>query len=393
MGRAVVIALMLLFVPAVHAGEADFYVVGVSPQVVKAGEVSTVNLTIANLGTDYALYVFTVIEPPQDSPVKVVGAAKRYVVRRADEGERTMYFGAILQNQRFTVSYTLSVEEDAKPGAYRIPLRISWVNRWGERVEQQTSFGIEVMGAPELELRRVNITPERLYPDTEFTLTVAVENTGTEDATDTRVELELPEDITGERSVYLGTLKRGEVGTASFALRSGGAGERTILIKLTSSGWESQERIRLYVSEKKPPELEIAGLDTSPAELVPGGSFTLSLQLENIGEQDARAVRVELELPGWLRGVSTSYLGTIKQDDTATAIFDLELSETAPPGEHTLPARVYYLDESDRAREESMQLALSVSREKSSKPLYLLPAGALVLAALLLWRRRRRAEI
>ncbi|NOZ82745.1 MAG: hypothetical protein GXN98_02855 [Euryarchaeota archaeon] len=383
----------LLLIPAVHAGEADFYVVGVSPQVLPAGKVSTVNLSIANLGTDYALYVYTVVEVPPDSPVKVVGAAKRYVIKRADEGERTMYFGAILQNQRFSVSYTLSVDEDAEPGAYQLPLKISWINRLGERVEQQTTFGVQIAGTPELVLRSVNISPERLYPDTEFMLTLAVENTGTEDATNTRVELELPEDISGERSSYLGTLKRGEVATATFALRSGGAGERSIGIKLSSDGWQDEEKIKLYVSEKKPPELEIAGLDTSPADLVPGRSFTLSLQLENIGEQDARAVRVELELPGWLSGGSTSYLGTIKEDDTATAIFDLELAQDAPQGEQSIPVRVYYLDETDRQREESMQIALSIGRPAEAKPLFLLPVAVVLLVLILLWRRRRGAEV
>gem|GEM_PF-1619350 len=386
---ALVAALALL--PGVHAGEADFYVVGVSPQVLIPGEATAVNLSIANLGTDYALYVYTVVEVPQQSPVKVVGAAKKYVVKRAEEGEPTMYFGAILQNQRFTVSYTLSVDEDAEPGTYQLPLRISWVTSRGERVEQQTSFGVVVRGEPGLVLRSVNISPERLYPDTEFMLTLAVENTGTADATNTRVELVLPDDIKGERSSYLGTLKRGEVATATFALRSGGSGERALVIKLSSDGWQDEERVKLYVSEKKPPELEIAGLDTSPAELVPGRSFTLSLQLENIGEQEARAVKVVLEPPGWLRGSSVSYLGTIKEDDTATAIFDLELSQTAPPGEQSIPVKVYYLDETGRQREEGMRIALSITSPREGRHLYLLPAGAVLIVLLLLWRRRRKS--
>ena len=176
-------------------------------------------------------------------------------------------------------------------------------------------------------------------------------------------------------------------------------GAKTIKVKLSytaedGSREEVEKDVQIFIYEKEPPKLEIAGLDTSPARLTPGKSFTLSIQLENIGKQDAKAVKVELSPPQVITGSRTSYLGTIKQDDTSTAIFDLEVSPLAKPESYRLPLKVYYLDERGRLHQEEKEISLTVSKAEKRVSLKLI-AGIVVLVALLLmwWRRRRSAQI
>ncbi len=400
--RVVLFICMLLALPIVLADNVDFYVMRVSPSEIAPGEVVTLNITIANLGIDYAAYVHAVLDPESTSPISVLGAKKVYVTKYAAEGKPTKYFGVILQNERFTVSYRVYVDKDTPFGTYTVPLQLVWRDAYNNIQTETLEFGLKIAGEPEIVISGINKSPTRIYPDTEFTLAITFENIGTAKAENVRVSLSLPQGVSGETSAYLGSLERGAQAVASFSLKAEKdveEGAKTIKVKLSytaedGSREEVEKDVQIFIYEKEPPKLEIAGLDTSPARLTPGKGFTLSIQLENIGKQDAKAVKVELSPPQVITGSRTSYLGTIKQDDTSTAIFDLEVSPLAKPESYRLPLKVYYLDERGRLHQEEKEISLTVSKAEKRVSLKLI-AGIVVLVALLLmwWRRRRSAQI
>lgn len=402
--RGVLIALVsvALLVPLTSADNVDFYIMDVVPGKFSPGETTTLNITVANLGIDYAAYVYAILDPESSSPLSVLGAKKTYVTKYAAEGKPTMYFGVILQNEKFTLSYRVHVDKDTPFGTYTVPLKLVWRDEHNQVQSDTLEFGITVSGDPELVVSGVNKTPARVYPDTEFTLLLTFENIGTAKAENVVVELALPPGITGERLAFLGTMARNSRATATFSLKAekeAEAGTKNIGVRLSYTTEEnSQEQlereVEVFIYEKEPAKLEVAGLDTSPAKLEPGVAFTLSVQFENIGRQDARAVKVELSLPEVFSGSKTSYLGTIKEDDTSTAIFDLEVSRNAQPGSYPVGMRVYYLDERGELHEEEKEIAVTVIAPGRRLPVkWLAGAGVLLVVALAWWRRRRGSEL
>ncbi len=400
-GTLILLTVWVLLLPVALGDNVDFYVMEVVPEKLIPGKPAVLNITVANLGTDYATYVYGVLDPDSASPVSVLGSRKKYVTKYAAAGRETLYFGVIMQNERFTLSYRVYVDRDTAFGTYTVPLKLVWRDEYNQMQSETLNFGITVAGAPELVISGTNKTPSRLYPDTEFTLALTLENIGTAKAENVVAELVLPPGITGERQAFLGTLKRNERATATFSLKvekNATKGPKKIGVKLGYTGEDGNREmltreVELFIYEKEPAKLEVAGLDTSPAKLEPGTIFTLSVQFENIGKQDAKAVRVELSLPVGFAGSRVSYLGTIKQDDTSTAIFDLEVSGNVQPGSYPLEMEIYYLDERGEMHREEQNITVAVvaPAKRSSLP-WLAGAGALLLILLLWWRRHRAAS-
>lgn len=135
------------------------------------------------------------------------------------------------------------------------------------------------------------------------------------------------------------------------------------------------------------PELTSGGMNTGE-EPMTGKKTSVSLQLENIGEGDARAVSISLE-EGDFKGSRTSHIGTIEQDETGTAIFDLRFQS---PGERELTYHVKYLDENDV--EHTKTFTGTVYVEKTPRD-YTTIIIALVVSAVVIYffyRRRKKKE-
>jgi hypothetical protein len=136
--------------------------------------------------------------------------------------------------------------------------------------------------------------------------------------------------------------------------------------------------------------LEISGKSTSPTKLIPGTEFTLSLQLENIGEQDAKSVRIELEPNGDLKGEFASFVGEIEKDDVATGVFDLSVEPMAVAGARMVSARVIYIDERGIENTVIKSFDLFVNESTaSSRNTVAIVAVVLIVIVLYLWRRRK----
>jgi len=396
---ALTLVLLLAAFPLVNA-EVDFYIVGVEPQKLEPGESSYLNLTLKNLGTDYATRFKAYLDPQATTPFYPSGPQKVYVQRKVEGGGESEYFGAIIQDKEVTISIPIKVSRNAGFGSYLVPLKLEYFNPQGKKEETTLSFGMEVAGEAEFALGGVNTSPSRLYPDQEFALAVNLENTGTGKARDLRLNLELPQGITGETSEQLGTLARDSRAVAGFNLKTTGRvepGSHTAVLHFSyrEEGGEPGEAsfpLEIFVFQRGEITLELAGLDTSPRLLHPGESFTLSLQIQNIGEQDAKAVRVEISPQRALVGETTSYLGNLKQDDTSTAIYDLEVEGQAEKGKVEVPLTIFYKDEKGESGRIGKEASLSISsREGNNYRLYG-AAGVMVLVILLFWWKRRGRE-
>ena len=97
----------------------------------------------------------------------------------------------------------------------------------------------------------------------------------------------------------------------------------------------------IFISSLGKISLDIAGVFTSPDVPVSGENYKLSIQIENSGTQDAKAVSVKLLLPEDFEGRDTYFIGTLESGDSATASFNLRAGAS---GNYNLDVLVKYMD-------------------------------------------------
>ena len=394
--------LTLLLIPSVQAAAADFYVVDIGPTEVAPGETTNLNITLKNLGRDFGVYLSATLDPSDVSPIDALDSSKKHL-DRAEAAKRTgEYFGVVQQLESIPVQYRIKVDDNATTGAHNVPLNLAWENEFGTQYTQTIYLGIAVKGEPHLIISGINSTPERVYPDTEFTLDVNIENTGTEKAKSVEAALTLPDEITGEDRAYLGTINRDASTKASYTLKATKAAKSGAYEFVLSIDYEDKQGVsgnvtrpfKVFVSERGDIDLEIAGISTSPAKIYPGTDFTLSVQLENIGTQDAKSVMVAVSNSEGFVGEFSSFVGKIESDDVSSGIFDLTATPSATPGDHQFNLEVIFTDEKGEEFSETKTFNVYVDEPaKRSTTGTIAALLVVVVVVVVLWRRRKAAQI
>lgn len=398
MKKVFLLAFLLSFSTA-HALGADFYVLKVSPKTVAPDETTLLNITLKNLGDDPAAFLKAILDPSDTSPIDAIGPAKKYLSSAGKATRSTEYFGVVSQGTEILLHYPIHVDENASAKTYSVPLKLVWQNISMKEQSQTLELGITVEGKPELVIAGISSQPSRFYPDTEFNLSVKVENIGTGKVNAVELKLLFPEEFQGEKTAFLGTIKRDSTATGTFNLKalknaSSKAYDYTLLITYKDEkGVENtvKKDFEVYVSERGEIDVEIAGVTTSPSKLYPGESFSLSVQLENIGKQDAKSVRAEIQPMNEFIGERISFIGSLKEDDLSTAIFEMSVAKDAEPGSYELKMKVFYTDEKGVEHSEEKYFSLLVS-EKPRNRLWDIAAGVsvtLLLIGTYVWKRKR----
>ena len=127
----VIIIMLSLFLSltSINAAEIEknkFCITNIYPENLHPSEVSTVSLTIKNIGTRSAYHVATEILVDDKSPVKVIGKAKKSV------GYTIHSIGV---DGEVTVQYDFYIDKDARATVYHIPMRVIWSDKPEEEGE------------------------------------------------------------------------------------------------------------------------------------------------------------------------------------------------------------------------------------------------------------------
>ena len=126
--------------------------------------------------------------------------------------------------------------------------------------------------------------------------------------------------------------------------------------------------------ESKRVDFAVANIDSIPKRLISDADDAqLTVDIQNIGEGKAEAVKAKLILPDGFEP-SESYsdvsnIGTIESLASGTATFYIDVDEYTPPGEHLAKLELYYLQEEAQKnvyRNETLDLLISVK----STPLF-----------------------
>ncbi len=268
------------------------------------------------------------------------------------------------------IPFTISADRNLPDGAYPAYLAMVYSDRMGNIYRQNISLAINVSGIPELIFSGFSTNPERIYPDSNFNIIVSLQNIGKADATGITLTLGYPDGFSGEQKKYIGTIKRDQIAQEEFKLHAGkslksGIYRFTLTMLYGGSGVERSVEYPFTIYIDSPGEivLEIGGLYFSPQRVMAGKDFTLSLQIENAGKQDAKAVSIKLDLPDGFSGKNLYFMGSLQSGDSATSTFDLIAPEKS--GEYRAKAIITYLDRKMERHTVEREFSIYVFPEKT----------------------------
>ncbi len=258
--------------------------------------------------------------------------------------QRTYDIGSIAPGQKYYISTSVLVADDAPDGSNDLQMRVS------------TSTGTRTLDVPlevraedlELNLANVQTQPTTLRPDTEdASVSVTVTNTGQKAAENVVLDLELPHGIEPTSSLSyrhaLGTVPAGETRTASFQLDVNASVEPGLLefpASLTYSPGDSAEEL----SKDVPFSVNIEGaplysITDIESDLTAGKQGQIRVTVENTGTAESTSTRLRVldnaDLPFSFESANV-FIGTLEPGDDGTAVFTTTVESDAAVKEYLL---------------------------------------------------------
>ncbi len=267
-------------------------------------------------------------------------------------------------DQKKTYTYKFSSNEGILGGTYSIPLALEYDEK-GRTVYSTETVSVKVSDSYDLEVFLSSTDPSPHIGE-EVEIVTRVKNIGSREARNVSVKLSQSGQQEFSDFVLLsatdqtvGNIEIGETKRTTFVLKPAnkitpGLFSFDVNATCLDCGDPTIEKITLDVLGK--PDLIVSGIDFS-VENVPeslektimlGSAFAFSIQIDNIGEEDAKAVEVSVLDNDVLLGAKTSYIGNIETDDSGAAIFDLIASgQGLQLGENDLTIKISFINESN----------------------------------------------
>ena len=363
----------------------------VEPARVRAGQEFVVTIELYNNGSRAAENTLAVFTGGSFLPV----------------GENGHALWQLPINHTATVSQRMRAPANMSSGVHQLSIALSANDFAGDHYEYPTTLSVEVigttgggaaMGRPRILIEAASTTPAPLIPGEPFTLTLRLANRGNATAlnvfaTCASEELAIP--ALGSDTIAVSRIAINEAVTVTLPLVLGevdAGGRQNLRIALaygdtTGAAHTDQQNVGVDVdtSLANRPQLLIREVRTTPEQLLPGETFTLTVLIANVGGGDAR--RVTLSLGGAqgeaLEPFIAAGAGNVLFVPEVTAGAVVSLSQRlivdggAAPKATNLPVEVAY-DDPRGARQSAIQrISLIVHRRVDLQPRFYREPGAL----------------
>ncbi|MFQ6136993.1 MAG: hypothetical protein ACE5PM_07420, partial [Candidatus Hydrothermarchaeales archaeon] len=131
-----------------------------------------INVTITNVGSGVATQVTgEIVVSNITGPIKFIGETKSYAGLITTVGRTG---GEVKGGSTATLQYRIRVDDDASSGVYYAPLKVVWVTEAAAEKSDTLYFGIEIAGNADLRVTSVSTTPSKVYPDSDFNLSLGI---------------------------------------------------------------------------------------------------------------------------------------------------------------------------------------------------------------------------
>jgi len=291
-------------------------------------------------------------------------------------------------NDTAVVTQRMRVPTGLSSGSYNLQVNLS-ANDWeGNHFEYPETVAVEVIGLgngrPRLVIDETRTEPEILGPGDAFSLTLGLINSGDRTATDLLVGVASPEIAVPGSGSNVVAVERVDInGNAVVTLplvlgQVADAGRVNLDVALDygdyhGGAYAERQSIGLEVSTalENRPQLLVESYETVPDPLSPGGPFTLTIELNNVGGGEAQRVMVTLGGEGGSdlgpfaprTSGNVRFVDRLPAGDGVDVVQQLIVDGSADPGAYTLPISLAYDDVRGTRHVDDQRISLLVRRQ------------------------------
>lgn len=264
-----------------------------------------------------------------------------------------------------SVGYSMTVEEDAEPGTYEVPVEAEYrftniiTQPDGDEItiRRDTTFDVEIEVEDAAQLDVVDVDSQARVGAT-GTVAVTVENIGTETATDTAVRLEsrnpamtFGESATASRQI--GAWEPGERRTVEYRVRTArSAGSQPYTFEAVAEyedadGFSQTTRTRTLAVT--PLEEQTFAIESTDSAVAVGDSGTVTVEMRNEGPIPVTDASVALtsnspDITFAGSESATRFVGAWEPGETREVAYDVTATDDADTRSYSLSAQVTYQD-------------------------------------------------
>ena len=389
-GIVALLVSILLFPSLAFAGEFEILNVtsaSTTPAKIYPGDVVTLTFNVSNISSRgqvaVGIVARTELNENDFSPLKV-----------------TEKFDSIGAKSSKTVSFRFGVKGSVLPGTYTVPVILEY-NSGATTIIQKDDVSFSVLSCSQLKVEDIKLSDSTPHIGDSLEVAATITNSCLNAARNVDVELRpitnstiAPFVVTGGTVKKLGDILPNESRQATFSVLIGDkvdAKAYVFSIDGNCDGCSSTFSNKFSFEVMGKPQLVFSNIDYSvegatgkEKQIMQGSTFTLSVQLDNIGEEKAKAVEVNIDFGKDIVGTLKSFLGNINPDDSGAAVFNLRAAYDTAPGSHPGTITVRYVDELGKKQEFTQSYSLYVNPQSPTNPVVYIVILVLVVVVLAL---------
>jgi len=357
---------------------------------ISPGAQSTVNIAVLNVGTDNAT----------NTTVSVLNSANFSVV-----GGSTFNLGTIAPQQTSTATALILTNSTLRAGTAQLPIIIRYNTEYGASSSYEEMVPVSVsLGNPNVVVGIVSAQPASLYPGTNQTLTLSLQNTGSGTAKNVTLSVLNNRNLTAGNSasrIFIGTIAAGATATASVFIT---ANKNDNMSKYGLPIYISYQNANYNLTTNRTTLIPITlqsiarfNITSSSSSLVEGGTYLpITLTVKNTGNEPAQSVTFTLQTIYPLSQVTpNAYVGALEPGQSTNVTFYLNVDSQASVGQYPL---TLYEQWSQPTGTSSQQYSSSqdyyasvVSSGGGSYTTIIIIALIVVIAGVVIMRRRKQS--
>ncbi|MCR4335779.1 MAG: hypothetical protein NUV57_04555 [archaeon] len=343
-----VLMLVLLLQPAFAS---QLFILDVSnstsiPSTIYAGDVVTLNLTVSNIsGIGQAADNINVSLQLNENDFELIDVEEN-IASVKSKGSKT-------------VSLRFRVKDGAFPGVYKLPVFLDYFSGT-DNLNQVDDIFLTITSCNTLNISEIDLSNFKPHTNDSLTVTANIKNNCSTAARDVEINLNpvtnktIDPFIVAADSVKIGDILSGQQKQAKFNLHIPDTVDaQTYVFSIDANCYSCTTTSNAFSFQVLGrPELVFSNIEYSventlgdDSQIMQGSLFTLSIQLDNIGQEKAKAVDISVDFGDSVIGTSKSFLGNIDPDDSGAAIFNLSAAFDAKSGETPGIITVNYIDE------------------------------------------------
>ncbi len=302
---------------------------GISP-----GAQSTVALDVLNVGTGNAT----------NASVTVLNSKNFSVL-----GGPTFNLGTIAPQATATASAILLANSTLLQGTPELPVIVRYNTPYGSNSYYEQMVPVsESLGAPQIGVGIESASPESLYPGTNQTLMLSLQNIGSGTAKNVTVSVVGNDNITAGNSassVFVGTIAAGSDATASLFITANRGDDRSkynlpVYLSYQNANYNAtfNRTVMLPIVLQPIAQFNVTG---SVSNLSAGGTYVpVTLKVRNTGNEAAQSVTFSLQTIYPVSQVNpNAYLGSLLPGQTENVTFYVNVDSSANNGQY--PVTLY----------------------------------------------------